>query len=89
MKRTDTVIKIVIALLFVAMLAYMGVYVLQALQDPLQTALAVETSMRRSGEASGIVVREEQVLVNHPRPLQPLRGGWKKGGGGRRSGHGL
>jgi hypothetical protein len=65
MKRTDTVIKIAISLLFVAMLAYMGVYVLRALQNPLQTSLAVETSMRRSGYATGIVVREEQVLVNH------------------------
>lgn len=67
MKRTDTVIKIAIALLFAAMLAYMGVYVLRALRDPLQTALAVETTIRRSGHAAGIVVREEQVLVNHRR----------------------
>ena len=64
MKRSDTVIKIVSALLFLAVLAYMGVYIFEAMRDPLYTTLAVETEVRRTGAASGIVVREEYALTN-------------------------
>jgi hypothetical protein len=62
MKRTDTITKIAMLLLFVGMLAYMGVYVSRAVQNPLRTSPAVMSSVRFSAEADGIVVREEKVL---------------------------
>ena len=62
MKRTDTLIRVMTGLLLVAMTAYLAVYLVRRVLDPVQTALAVEASMSRSSTMSGLVVRDELVL---------------------------
>jgi len=63
MERTDTVTKIISALLFVAMLAYLSVYLVRSVRDPIQTAMAVYTTVEDSAVASGIVVRSEELIT--------------------------
>ena len=64
MKRTDALTKAVTALLFVAMLAYLGVYVIRSLSNDLRTAPAVYVSLTESASAAGIVVRNEQLITS-------------------------
>ena len=54
--------KLVSALVFLAMAAYLGVYLVQGMTDPVQTALAVTATMSDSSTMSGLVVRDELVL---------------------------
>ena len=62
MKRSDTLLKIMSALVFCAMIAYLAFYVVDRLVDPVQTALAVTASMTDSSAVSGLVVRDELVV---------------------------
>lgn len=64
MKRTDTLTKVVSYLLFGAMLAYLGVYVIHSLSNNLRTAPAVYVSLTESASAPGIVVRNEQLITS-------------------------
>lgn len=64
MEKTDRVIKFAGVLLFLAMLAYIGYGVWNSVINPVQTALAVGTSVKISTPVSGIVVREESVLTS-------------------------
>lgn len=54
--------KLVSALVFLAMAAYLGIYLVQGMTDPVQTALAVTATMSDSSTMSGLVVRDEVVL---------------------------
>ena len=54
--------KLVSALVFLAMAAYLGIYLVQGMTDPVQTALAVTATMSDSSTMSGLVVRDELVL---------------------------
>ena len=62
MKRTDTVMKIASGLVFLAMIAYLAVYIVNRFVDPVQTALVVTATMSDSSAMSGLVVRDETVL---------------------------
>jgi multidrug efflux pump subunit AcrA (membrane-fusion protein) len=62
MKKTNAVTKIVGFLFFIALLAYLGVYIIQALEKPFSTALAVSYTDRNSSDITGIVVRDEEVI---------------------------
>lgn len=62
MDRTDTVTKMVAILLFIALLAYIGVYVFRAASDTLQTTPAITMSVTDSTSATGIIIRSEQVI---------------------------
>ena len=62
MERTDKLTKLVMALLFVALLAYLGVYLLRSVSDSVVTAPAVNVTLQESVTASGVVIREEQVI---------------------------
>lgn len=67
MKRTDTLLKIASLLVFLAMAAYFGVYVVDRFIDPVQTALTVTATMSDSSTMSGLVVRDELVIKNTSR----------------------
>ncbi|MGM9614028.1 MAG: HlyD family efflux transporter periplasmic adaptor subunit [Oscillospiraceae bacterium] len=64
MKRTDTLMKVVSGLVFLAMVAYLGLYIAQRFLDPVQTALVVTATMSDSASMSGLVVRDELLLQN-------------------------
>lgn len=54
--------KVVSALVFLAMAAYLGFSLYQRTTDPVQTALAVTATMTDSASMSGLVVRDELVI---------------------------
>ncbi len=54
--------KVVSALVFLAMAAYLGFYLVERMIDPVQTALVVTATMSDSAPMSGLVVRDEVVL---------------------------
>ena len=54
--------KVVSALVFCAMAAYLAVSVVNRFLDPVQTALAVTATMSDSAPMSGLVVRDELVI---------------------------
>ena len=62
MKKTDILIKVMTGLVFCAMIAYLSVYLVRRVTNPVQTALAVTATMSESAGMSGLVVRDELVL---------------------------
>ncbi len=62
MKKTDALIKVMTGLVLCAMIAYLSVYLVRRITDPVQTALAVTATMSDSASMSGLVVRDELVL---------------------------
>lgn len=65
MKKTNTVINIAMVVLFAAMLVYLGVYIFKSTQEGYVTAPAVVVTVNESGQASGCVVREEQLVSSN------------------------
>ena len=67
MKRTNFVTKLISVILFIFLAVYLAIYLVQSITDPLLTAPAVTTQAQESFPASGLIVREEQVVfVPHP-----------------------
>lgn len=64
MKRTDRLTTIIALLLFLALTAYMTVYLLRALDTATVTAQAVAAEADLSATASGIIIREETLLTS-------------------------
>ncbi|MBO4331329.1 MAG: hypothetical protein J5827_04560 [Oscillospiraceae bacterium] len=64
MRKTNTAIKIAGFLFFAAALAYLVIYILQAVNEPFRTAVAVPYTVRDGAAASGIVIRDEEVLYS-------------------------
>ena len=64
MKRTDKLTNLIAILLFAALLCYLGAYAFRALRGVDVTAEAVAVDFDLGGTASGIVVRDETVLVS-------------------------
>ena len=64
MKKTNNIINIAMVVLFAAMLIYLGVYIFHSTQQGYVTAPAVVVTVNESGQASGCVVREEQLLTS-------------------------
>lgn len=64
LKKTNTVINIAMVVLFAAMVIYLGVYIFHSTQQSYVTAPAVVVTVNESGQASGCVVREEQLLTS-------------------------
>ena len=62
MNKSDTLMKLVSALVFLAMAAYLGLSLTHGMTEPVQTALAVTATMSDSSSMSGLVVRDELVL---------------------------
>lgn len=64
MKKTNAAIKAAGFLFFAALVAYLGVYVVQSVEDPFKTVQAVSYTILESADADGIVVRDEEVLYS-------------------------
>ena len=64
MKKTNTFTNIAMLVLFAAMAVYLGVYLFRSTQQSYSTAPAVLVTVSEGGQASGIVVREEQVIAS-------------------------
>ena len=62
MRRSNFVIKLMSAVVILAIVSYIGFYALHALLNPFKTIPAVKYPVEESGEASGFVVRTETVL---------------------------
>ena len=62
MKKTDLVTKIAALVVFLALAAYLGIYFYRAVETPVITAPAVQTTLYTEAQLSGIVVRDETVL---------------------------
>ncbi len=62
MKRTDALTKFVSLLLFGALLAYLGIYIVRGATNNVRTAPAVFVSLTENSLASGIVVRQESLI---------------------------
>lgn len=62
MKRSNLTFKIIVGLLFAAVVVYLGVYVVSSLTAGVRTAPAVYVSVERTGSATGIIVRSEELL---------------------------
>ncbi len=65
MLRSDFVMKLMSVVLFVALAAYIGLYIFNAANKPLVTALAVKYTVSESGNAEGYIVRSETVLSSN------------------------
>ena len=64
MKQGTLITKIVMIILFVGVALYLAIYAVQSLSDPLTTTMAYQDTLYDSVEATGVLVREEQVLSN-------------------------
>lgn len=64
MKKTNTFTNIAMFVLFAAMAVYLGVYLFRSTQQSYSTAPAVLVTVSEGGQASGIVVREEQIIAS-------------------------
>lgn len=64
MKRTNNLINAAIAVVFVGVLLYLGVYLMRSINNSYVTAEAVYVDLQESGQAQGIIVREETVLFS-------------------------
>ena len=62
MKQGTLITKIVMALLFLALAAYLGVYAYRSFTDPFSSTLSYMHTVDDAVEATGWVVREEQPL---------------------------
>ena len=62
MKRTDALTKIVSLLLFAAVAAYIGVYLIRSVSRDIRTAPAVYVSLTESATATGVIVRDETLV---------------------------
>jgi hypothetical protein len=62
LKKSDNLLRAMSVIFFIAMAAYLGVYLVQRFVDPVQTALAVSATMSDSSAMSGLVVRQELVI---------------------------
>jgi len=69
MKRTDALTKVVSLLLFGALLAYLGVYIVRSATNNIRTAPAVFVSLTENAVASGIIVRNETLIQSDEKYL--------------------
>lgn len=62
MLRSDFLMKLMSVVLFIAVVAYIGLYIFNAADKPLKTATAYSYTVEDSGSTEGYVVRSETVL---------------------------
>ncbi len=62
MRRSDFVMKLMSVVLFIAIAAYIGLYIYQAADKPLKTTVAVRYTVEDTGGAEGYIIRTESVL---------------------------
>lgn len=62
MKKTDTFTRVASLLAFIALAAYLTVYIVSRALNPVQTSLTVTATMSDSAPLSGLVIRDELVI---------------------------
>lgn len=62
MQKTDTLIKIVSVIVFIAIVFYIGYYLYEAQTDPLVTAAVMEHTIKESASTEGYAIRTEEYL---------------------------
>ena len=63
MKKTNLIMRIVPIAVFAAIIVYIGVYVIRAVDDPFSTATATLYTVYDSVGTRGVVVREEECII--------------------------
>lgn len=63
MERSDSLLKLVAVLVFVAVMAYIGISFFTSYSNPLRTVKAVGMEKHDGIDTSGFIVRDEQVLT--------------------------
>ena len=67
MLRSDFVMKLMSAVLFVAIAAYIGLYIFNVADKPLKTAVAVSYIVEESGNTEGYIIRNEVCAIREKR----------------------
>lgn len=62
MKQGTLITKIIMFILFAAVVVYLAIYAVQGFSDPFSTAIAYQDVLNDSVEVTGLVVRQEQPL---------------------------
>lgn len=62
MQRTNFLMKVITAVVFVAVLIYIGYYIYEANANPFTTTIAVKDTIETSFQTSGYAVRDEHVV---------------------------
>ena len=62
MRRSDFYFKVLAAVLFVAVAAYIGLYIFKSVENPFQTTVASAISVEDTGACSGFFVRTESAV---------------------------
>lgn len=64
MKKTNSLITAAMAVVFVGVLLYLGVYLFRGFHNGYVTAEAVYVDIQESGQAQGIIIRDETLLFS-------------------------
>lgn len=83
MKQGNALIRFVILMMTAALLCYLGVYVWQGMTDPFTTTYAYAFTASDGVEATGWLVREEQVFPTQTGIVDVTRGEGEKVGAGQ------
>ena len=62
MQRGNLFLKLISAVVLIALICYLGIYIYNSASNPFKTALAVDYTVTRGYSAHGIIVRSEAVL---------------------------
>ncbi len=62
MQKTDTLIKVISVIVFIAIVFYIGFYLYDSNADPLVTAAAMEYTIKDSANTEGSAIRTEELL---------------------------
>ena len=83
MKRTDFFMKLITAVLFLAVISYIGVYIYNAAINTYVTIPAVSFAIEDAFTAEGYIVRTEIVLTDYGEAILPTVGEGAKVGSGQ------
>lgn len=78
MKKGDRLTRAVALVLFVAMLCYLGFALLRRVTRPVRSSPAVETSLTESASMTGIVIRDERLILSQRSYIDLLAGDGEK-----------
>ena len=78
MKRSDFFIKLTTAVLFAAVVCYLGVYVYKAMLTTFETTSAIGYTIEQTVPTRGYIVRSETVLPDSGRVVLPIVGEGEK-----------
>jgi len=78
MKRSDFYIKLTTAVIFIAVLCYLGVYIYNAMLTTFETTPAISYTIEQTVPTRGYIVRSEFVLADSGRVVLPIVGEGEK-----------